>query len=191
MASQRGNIHIAVIMMFVVIGIIVLSLMNRNNSKRDDHRPSPLEPMPYSNGMTPSEGVNPFLMDNQQVDAEHYVIRHVDPRLQQAENIIYSAVNTESKLLKLKADAILVAWDTIDQNDQDVIIRDFSKEIDSHRAETAKFLAEFDTQRWYAMVKPDKKKQVEDLLKSIVSKQMDMMKFTEMLKNMSQRGIIR
>lgn len=166
--NNKGVIHIVGILFILMLAVMLVHYFNAQT--RGTQQPIP-------------QGTAPQGQEETQIDTQSYVSRPENTRLRAAENAIYSAVDIQAKLLRLKADAVLIAWDTLEEKDQQRILKNFTREIREQQAQTNRFLDEFGSPGWIAMENNKKKVKVEELLKSITAQQGDLMKF---VKNMNE-----
>lgn len=164
--NQKGAAHY-LLAVLLAVGVTIWALTPKS--------PSPTSRQSNINAPQPAQP------DLETTSTENYISRPVDKRLEEAEYILYSAVQAQSRLLKVKADMILLAWDTLSPKEQQALITSFSREFQRSREITDKFIEEFGSPRWLAMEDSRKRAKIGELLKSLSVSNEDIAGFAKLL----------
>jgi hypothetical protein len=101
------------------------------------------------------------------------------PEEQQIANILYAAADTQSRMLRIKVDCILLSWDSIDQKSKKTILESFKKETEKHHDKVSKFYQRFNSPQWQRLSAAKRGKHLADLVESITNEQKDPIRFID------------
>lgn len=154
MLGNRGHIHLFVIagvaLAFMIAYAVVMKMYGERNASQT---------VLYD---------RPAGASTQAIPDEH-----------QISNILYAAADTQSRLLKIKVDCILLSWDSIDQNSKHAILESFKKETEKHHDKVFRFYQRFNSPQWQRLSAAKKGKHLADLVESITDEQKDLIRFID------------
>jgi hypothetical protein len=154
MLNQKGHIHLLAIagtILAVMIGYAVFS-------KYYDERKA-----------------SQTVLYDQPADAGKSAV----PDEQQLANILYAAADTQSRLLKIKVDCILLSWDSLDQDSKLRILESFKKEAEKHHDKVSRFYQRFNSPQWKRLSAAKRGRHLADLVESITGEQQDLIRFID------------
>src|SRR5271169_5801388 len=100
--NNRGSHHIFFMIIIGIIAVLLLSILsNRHASNADRKGPDADSQSPSLQKMQPAT-----LEESEIADPSNFILRPEDLRMKETEAIINSAVETQTELLKMKAEAI-------------------------------------------------------------------------------------
>ncbi len=108
-----------------------------------------------------------------------YQLRVEDLYLNDLESVLHSAVDIQVELLHVKAEAVRMAWNGLDEKTQSEVIVAFVRDIQSQQDQVSKFLDLYKSSKWVLLKSGERKGKVEELLRSIIGQQKDLLTFLE------------
>jgi len=151
MINSRGVVHIATIVMVFIIGIILQYIFQLPKTpthvdKKGNDTPSQIE------NSTSSGRKHNKALDN-------------------VERIMFTAIDQQNKLLKIKAHLILLALESVDDNTRNSLIDGFANDMLKEQPIVKRLVEEFNTNKWDEYELDERRGQIDGLLKTLVSQE--------------------
>ncbi len=99
--------------------------------------------------------------------------------LNDLESVLHSAIDIQVELLHVKAEAVRMAWNGLDEKTQREVMTAFVRDIQSQQDQVSRFLDLYKSPKWMLLKSGERKGKIEELLRSISGKQKDLLTFLE------------
>ncbi len=119
-----------------------------------------------------------------------YQPRVEDLYLNDLESVLHSAVDIQVKLLHVKAEAVRMAWNGLDGKTQSEVMAAFVRDIERQQDQVSKFLNLYRSSKWVLLKSGERKGKIEELLRSIIGQQKDLLIFFEKIQEARSGGSI-
>jgi hypothetical protein len=160
--NERGYHHIAIGgLILVAIGLFLFSpyLMNKVNDVYRDRAATAV-----------SQG-GPYYLDH----------GHAENVSLDMGSILDSLSDAEIKLIRLKTDALLLTWDSLDASQQNEALKAFSKDLKVQEGKILSFWVMVNSQKWELLTQEEKNKKIDDILLGLLEDQRKLIHYVEIM----------
>jgi hypothetical protein len=167
----KGHVHIFVLIFVVILVLLFAPPLFRLLTSHQPQEPS-------------SEYITGFEPDLTNYNNEY----HGDPVRESAKKMINTAIDQQARLMRLKAEAFFIAWDSLDNNSRKKLLSGITGDVNKQYDAVSKFLGEFNNAGWSDLSSSDQQHRIDELVKSISIQQDTLSKFVKMMNKQKVKG---
>ncbi len=169
--KEKGHVHIFALILVVILILLFAPPLFRLLTSHQPQQPS----VEYITGFEP---------DLTKFDNEY----HSDPVRENAEKMINAAIDQQARLMRLKAEAIFIAWDSLDNNNRKKLLSGITGDVNKQYDTVSRFLEEFNTAGWSDLSSSDQQYKIDELVKSICIQQDTLSNFVKVMNKQKTKG---